>query len=500
MKLSEISTRFISGDEVAALFPPKTKLEGMSVSEVSATGAIELKLKSKVGEPELGSVHKAVVKRVEKYGVLMAFSNSLARCLCETEQVDDDQANCKAVLSRIQPGHKYTVKVIRIENGRFWVTMKKSQLGEHASELLEEPQMEFPADTPVAAPAQLIEEELFTVDPPNHEARKRAVDALEGDDDEKETADGTQLNGKKKAKREKESKKRQEESKIREKENAVLSGEWKKDPQTPEEFERLVLVEGTNFSTVWIKYMSYWLKMTELGKAREVAERALKQASLSFSDEQEKFNLWIAYLNMEAAFGGSPDQLFSRAAQYCDLKKIHHAMPQVYVRSGQLDKAEAAFEKMTAKFPLCRKAWINLIEFHFTQTLNLESARSAFQRAIKSLPQHKQTRATVKFAQLEFRSGNAERGSTVFEKLLQKNANKTDIWSVYFDETIKAFHSQQPDAVRELFEKALSTKLKPFKMKFFFKRYLDFEQQHGSDESVESVKNKAVAYVDSIAE
>lgn len=38
------------------------------------------------------------------------------------------------------------------------------------------------------------------------------------------------------------------------------------------------------------------------------------------------------------------------------------------------------------------------------------------------------------------------------------------------------------------------------KMKFFFKKYLEFEQRHGTEQSVESVKQKAVEYVESKVE
>lgn len=34
-------------------------------------------------------------------------------------------------------------------------------------------------------------------------------------------------------------------------------------------------------------------------------------------------------------------------------------------------------------------------------------------------------------------------------------------------------------------------------MKFIFKKYLDFEKAHGSDESVEKVKEMALKYADS---
>ena len=505
VKLSEVSTRFISGEEVAKLYPPKTKLEEMTVSEVSADGAIELKLKGRIGQPEIGSIHKAVVRRVEKYGALMGFPNSLIRCLCETEQVDDDESNCRATLSRMQPGHKYSVKVIRIDNGKIWVTMKQSELGAEGANPASycQQEMEFSVDEPECPPPppiELIEQDsfLFTIDgEPSVEvvSKKRTIDdALEGDS---EGGESVPADKKKLKKREKQSKRAEKEAAIREKESALVSGQWKRDPQTCEEFDRLILAEGTRSAAVWIKYMSYWLKMTEFGKAREVCERALKQASLSFSDEREKFNLWIAYLNMEAAFGGNPEAVFERAAQFCDTKKIHHALPQVYVRAGQFDKAQVAFERMVAKFPTCRKAWLNMIEFQWSQNFT-DAARSTFERGLKALPTHKKIRFSVKFAQMEFKNGNPDRGSSVFEKLVHQYSQKTDIWSVYFDETIKAYHSGHPEVVRELFEKSIATKLKPFKMKFFFKRYLDFEQKHGSDASVELVKNKAIAYVESI--
>ena len=50
---------------------------------------------------------------------------------------------------------------------------------------------------------------------------------------------------------------------------------------------------------------------------------------------------------------------------------------------------------------------------------------------------------------------------------------------------------------REVFERAIHLKISAKKMKFIFKRYLEFERQHGSPAGVESVKEKAEAYVES---
>jgi rRNA biogenesis protein RRP5 len=50
---------------------------------------------------------------------------------------------------------------------------------------------------------------------------------------------------------------------------------------------------------------------------------------------------------------------------------------------------------------------------------------------------------------------------------------------------------------RHLFERVVSLNLSSKKMKFFFKRYLDFEKTYGTDATVEHVKQRAREYVES---
>ena len=49
---------------------------------------------------------------------------------------------------------------------------------------------------------------------------------------------------------------------------------------------------------------------------------------------------------------------------------------------------------------------------------------------------------------------------------------------------------------RELLERATHLKVSTKKMKFIFKKYLEFEREHGSPAGVEAVKEKAKAYVE----
>ena len=71
-------------------------------------------------------------------------------------------------------------------------------------------------------------------------------------------------------------------------------------PVTADDFDRMVLA-SPNSSILWLQYMAFHLENAEIEKARTVAQRALKV--ISFREEQEKFNVWIAWLNLEHMYG-----------------------------------------------------------------------------------------------------------------------------------------------------------------------------------------------------
>lgn len=52
---------------------------------------------------------------------------------------------------------------------------------------------------------------------------------------------------------------------------------------------------------------------------------------------------------------------------------------------------------------------------------------------------------------------------------------------------------------RNLLERAIHLNLSSKKIKSFFKKYLEFEKEHGNDETVEHVKNAALKYVESLS-
>jgi rRNA biogenesis protein RRP5 len=129
-----------------------------------------------------------------------------------------------------------------------------------------------------------------------------------------------------------------------------------------------------------------------------------------------------------------------------------------------------------------------------------------------------------KFAQLEFRHGNAERGRTIFENILGHYPKRIDLWAIYIDmeskyvgdvEIIRYAHAHSRMLAlggmeililaasialhRHIFDKATSLMLSSKKMKFLFKRYLAFEREHGNAQGVENVKQKAQQYLEAKA-
>ncbi|KAI9281496.1 hypothetical protein BY458DRAFT_537947 [Sporodiniella umbellata] len=265
-------------------------------------------------------------------------------------------------------------------------------------------------------------------------------------------------------------------------------------PQNAHEFERL-LVGSPNSSYLWINYMAYALKLSEIDKARDLGERALK--TINFREEQEKMNVWVALLNLENNFGSedSLQEVFKRAIVYCEPIKVYQQMTEIYERSDKLDKAESVWEEMCKKFSQVPDVWVGYGAFLLQQD-KTEKARETLQRCLRILPKYEHTSTVLKFAQLEFKHGEVERGRTLLEGMVSNQPKRLDLWSVYLDMEIKAGDIEM---TRRLFERVASLKFSSKKMKFIFKKWLLFEKSHGSEDDVQRVKERTLAYVESMS-
>lgn len=264
-------------------------------------------------------------------------------------------------------------------------------------------------------------------------------------------------------------------------------------PESVSDFERLI-IGNPNSSVVWMNYMAFQLQLSEIEKAREIAERALK--TINFREETEKLNIWIAMLNLENTFG-TPETLtevFKRACQYMDSFTIHTKLLSIYQMSEKLDKAAELFKATAKKFGSEKiSIWVAWCDFLLSNK-HEDEARAILGNALKALPKRNHIEVVRKFAQLEFSKGDAERGRSLFEGLLADAPKRIDLWNVYIDQEIKANEKKK---VEELFERVITKKITRKQAKFFFNKWLQFEEDKDDAKMVDYVKAKASEYVES---
>ncbi|CAL9042398.1 unnamed protein product [Musa banksii] len=183
-------------------------------------------------------------------------------------------------------------------------------------------------------------------------------------------------------------------------------------PRTEDEIEKLVRV-SPNCSFVWIKYTAYTPSLADIEKACSIAERALR--TINISEEGEKLNIWVAYVNLENKYGSQPEEavkkIFQRALQCCDPKKLYLALLGVYERNEQQDLADELLASMTKEFK------------HSCKEIRLgdeEVIHALFERATcLSLPPKKMKFLFTKYLNYEKAHGDEDRVEHVKWKALE---------------------------------------------------------------------------------
>lgn len=259
----------------------------------------------------------------------------------------------------------------------------------------------------------------------------------------------------KKSKKAKHIEEDEEEKAIAEREEELMN---RKLPRNIDDYERLLLA-SPNSSYLWIKYMAFQLSMMEVDKSRAIAERALK--TIQFRDEQEKQNVWLALLNLENIYGTQEtlNKTLERAVNHNNPKYIYMQMIKIYEKSEKFDSAESLFQLMCKKFKESSKVWIEYGMFKLRQN-QTDAARKLMQRSLLSLPRRKRRlilrepslqnlddkymcsfifqrfldiKTICKFAQMEFKYAEAERGRTIFEGIMANYPKRADLWNIFLD-------------------------------------------------------------------
>ena len=116
-----------------------------------------------------------------------------------------------------------------------------------------------------------------------------------------------------------------------------------------------------------------------------------------------------------------------------------------------------------------------------------DKARSLLNKALLVLPKKDHIDLIKKFAQLEFKFGDPEKGCTTFESLVSNYFKRTDIWNIYVDMLVK---QNQIDKARHVLERMAGLKLKLVKMRFIFKKFMDFERDYGTQQNRDALKTR----------
>lgn len=260
-------------------------------------------------------------------------------------------------------------------------------------------------------------------------------------------------------------------------------------PQSAKDFERL-LVSTPNSSILWMNYMAFQLQLGEIDGAREIARRGLK--TIPQQEEEERMNVWVALLNLEAQFGTpeSTEVTFREAQQFMDSLTIHLRMATVYAQAGKLKQAIEIYKRAHKRFGgESMDPWLAELRFYFTSANNKIAGRALADQALQRLPKRMHRDFTRQFALIEFELGDAERGRTLFEALVASAPKRIDIWNVYIDQEIK--HGSSEEKVAALFDRVLEKNISMKQAKFFFKKWINV----ASDQ--EYVKMRAREYVES---
>lgn len=260
-------------------------------------------------------------------------------------------------------------------------------------------------------------------------------------------------------------------------------------PATADQHERAVAADPGN-SMLWIQYMSWLLSVAELQAAREVGERALK--AVRYRDAVEAMNIWGALLNLEAAHGdgASLEAMTSRALAGSSESKVRARLADIFEAQGKLAEADAQLELLCRTDRANLGHWQQWAKFR-SRAGDMQACRALLQAARKHLHKKALVGLTQTVALEEFKSvaGNAERGRTLMEGLLSDYPKRLDLWTVWADQEAKA---KEYAAARSVLDRASTASTWNMnKLKALMRKWIAFEQEHGTPADVERVQERA---------
>ncbi|KAI9905452.1 hypothetical protein PsorP6_013429 [Peronosclerospora sorghi] len=521
--LRELSDDFVP--DPMAQFPPGTLVAGR-VTHVSERG-LELSLKASVVSDDVvlfqwsdlkeGMTVKGTITKIQAYGVFVRIEQSHVSGLCHVSEIADDKVT-QPLDAIFAVGDYVKAKVLKVEDRRVSFGLKPSYFEDEESsseseaeeeedeeerasegpevskiEAREDDEEERAREGPEPSTVEASEDEASDDD---HHVRAAPVDftwdgfssALQPPMDDQasscEAVDDPVVTTK--------ARKQARDEWVARREQALAKDDHV--PQSASDYERLVAVSPQS-SYVWIQYMAFHVGVTEIELARDVAARAT--SALSFRDEKEKLNVWLAWLNLEHEFGDEPsfERVVTRALQVNPPKRVYLHVVDLHARANAHAHVERTLATMQKKFGTSKQTWLRALAYWSGRHL-FQDAAETLQRSLQRLPPHKHVRVILSYGQLLFEHGQVEKARTILEGLVATYPKRLDLWNVYLDKEIKFGHVAM---VRALFDRLVAMDFAPKKMKFLFKKYLEFEETQGDATRVAHVQTLAKEFVARVA-
>ncbi|KAJ7786117.1 hypothetical protein B0H16DRAFT_1670341 [Mycena metata] len=535
VQIKELFDDFVKDWKVR--FTPNQLVKGRILSVDVEAKKVEMTFRSEnfskasstlaVSDLKEGQKIDGVVDRIEDYGLFIQIEGSKIKGLCHKSELSDNtSADVSVALRGFREGDRVKAFIMGIDKRKVSLSLKPSHFDEEdfneaeeeATSLVDPGQEasdddeDMPSDNDAAGAddgsADGDDAMQVDIDPQSHlyqpssktpkPAAPSHVPSLQlsggfqwstkagseaGDDESEpsesdEGSDDEEQTGKKKKKR-----------RRKEIEQDLTADMHTKTPESNADFER-VLLGSPNSSYLWVQYMSFQLQLSEVEKARAIARRALQ--TINFREEPEKLNVWIALLNLENAYGTDEtvETTFKEAARANDSKTIHLRLALIFDQSDKPAKAEEQYQRTCKKFGQSSKVWTLFSEFYLRKG-NVEDSRKLLPRCLQSLDKRKHLKTISRFAQLEYKLGDPERGKTLFEGIVDSHPKRFDLWLVYMD---MEAGQEQIQSLRNLFDRVLAQKMTSHKAKAFFKKWLELEKRLGDEDGVALVKAKAIEW------
>ena len=270
-------------------------------------------------------------------------------------------------------------------------------------------------------------------------------------------------------------------------------------------FERALDVDSTSV-ILWIRYVEAEMKTRNINHARNILDRAV-----TILPRVDK--LWYKYVYMEETLGNvaGTRQVFERWMSWEPDEAAWSAYIKLEKRYNELSRARAIFERFTVVHPEPRN-WIKWARFeeengtsdlvrevfgmaietlgdHFmderlftayaryeAKLKEYERARAIYKYALDRLPRSKAMTLHKSYTTFEKQFGDREGVENVilskrrvqYEEQIKENPKNYDVW---FDFARLEEMSQDPERVREVYERAIA-QIPPTQEKRHWRRYI----------------------------